>query len=669
MDTVPTDLNRLLPLADGIPFDRLPPGMTLRAFGVDYAHVRTPEGGDLYVTRAGWPFLRQLLPENWYTGGWYVEAGEKLPGSTGHVYRVPTRPADGMSIDIVVKFSRVGQEVPLEVATSFPDNVLPTDLADARFNSPMEEFGLVMEMRRGSFGPRNLRILSHRPLAIYTPPEYFELWQLGRSPGRFSAHKRLLDEDQEKAETAIELDVRREYVLLFSWLKGHNAEEACTTGYLEESELAVMTRDVIQDLRLKGFRVLDNKPKHFIVRLDRRNGGVLRRRDGRIVYGLVDFELLQRTVEYQHQFKYAQRVRYWQLVNPLPGAAPAELPPHLSRMTVFGVHYIFGHTPNGGMLWTVGDDPNLFDYFLPDRWRRTPRVKLALSNEVYRTRTRDNIHVIYRRSRVGERPGVDPFYEQGKRIRDHGYNSPFEDIAIAEKLRRAGIPCVHVRAIYRTGHRSTRAAHLRDERRYATHADLWTPAPTPEPILSPNFDYYTIQGYFRGMDPHKYYRRQGHWGYIDVEKACDDGLLTEEEYREAADLSRDRLERIGFASETIDDYEFLLQFNQDESLKRDADGELEIIWCTDILAAYEHDLLDEAAYRGLIQRVEQHLESIGCEALDMSGNHLLLAMNPDGLIRRDENGEIEVTLSNFELVRVCQCSLDERPGGAAIPPA
>lgn len=663
MDSKRVNVNRRLPVPDGIPFDRLPPGMTLRAFGVDYAHIRTAEGGDLYVTRSGWPFLRQLLPENWYTGGWYVEAGEKLPGSTGHVYRVPTRPADGVSIDIVIKFSRVGQEVPLEVATSFPDGVPPADLADARFNSPLEEFGLVMEMRRGQFGPRNVRLMSHRPLAIYTPPEHFELWQLGRSQSRFSAHKRLLDQDQdqEKANTAIELDIRREYVLVYSWLKGENAEEACAAGLLSEADLREMTSEVIRDLKCKGFRVLDNKPKHFIVRRSRRERGLLRRRDGRVLYGLVDFELLQRTVEYQHQFKYAQRVRYWQLQNPVPGAAPAELPPHLSRMTIFGVHYIFGHVPNGGLLWTVGDDPNLFDYFLPDRWRRTPRVKLALTNEVYRTRTRDNVHVVYRRSRVGERPGVDPFYEQGKRIREHGYNSPFEEVAIAEKLRRAGLACVHPRAIYRTGHQSTKAAHLRDSRRYATHARLFTPFPDPEPLLNPNFDYYTISGYFRGMDPHKYYRRQGHWGFIDLEKAYDDGLLTQDAYHHAADLSRRRLAKLGFASETIDDYEFLLPFNEDESLKRDAHGELEVVWCTNALAAYEHGVLDEITYRAVIEGVKAKLEAIGCEALNMGGTHLLLALNPDGVVRRDANGEIEVTLCNFELLRVNQDVLDDCP--------
>ncbi|MEP0844372.1 MAG: hypothetical protein HRF43_16860 [Phycisphaerae bacterium] len=651
------------PWVEGIPFDRLPPGMTLRAFGVDYAHIRTAEGGDLYVTREGWPFLRPLLPENWYTDGWYVQAGERLPGSTGNVYRVPTRPAGGRSIEIVVKFSRVGQEVPLEVHTTFPDTVRSDEIAGARFNSPMEEFGLVMEMRRGAFGPRGVRILSHRPLAIFTPAERFELWQLGRSHSRFSAHKRLLEEDREESTGAIELDIRREYVLVYSWLKGENAEEACNAGRLPERELAALTRMVIEDLRAKGFRVLDNKPKHFILRP--RDGGVVRRRDGRIVYGLVDFELLQRSVEYQNQFKYAQRVRYWQLQNPLPGEKPADTRSDVARMRIFGVNYVFGTAPNGGLVWAVGEDPNLLDYFLPDRWRRTPRMRLALSHEVYRTRTRDNIHVVYRRSRVGERPSADPFYEQGKRIREHGYNSPFEEIAIAERLRRVGIPCVYPRAIYRTGHESIKAAHLRDERRFASHAHLSTPEPVVQPILSPNYDYYVILGYFRGMDPHKYYRRTAHWGFIDAEKAYDDGVITLEERRHVVELTRRRLARLGFASEAIDDVDFLLPFDENQVLRRDEKGEFEVIWCTDARTAFEHGLLSEQGYGEVLAGFEARLRAIGCEALNLSGNHLLVAMNPDGVLRRDDRGAVEVTLCNFELLRTADWPLDDRLGPGA----
>jgi hypothetical protein len=47
----------------------------------------------------------------------------------------------------------------------------------------------------------------------------------------------------------------------------------------------------------KGFRVLDIKPGHIILR--QRLDGRLLVRQGRLVYALVDFELLQRTEEYQ----------------------------------------------------------------------------------------------------------------------------------------------------------------------------------------------------------------------------------------------------------------------------------------------------------------------------------------------------------------------------------
>ena len=51
-------------------------------------------------------------------------------------------------------------------------------------------------------------------------------------------------------------------------------------------------RRVIRELADKGFRVLDNKPGHVILR--RRRDGTLLQRHGALAYVLVDFELLQR---------------------------------------------------------------------------------------------------------------------------------------------------------------------------------------------------------------------------------------------------------------------------------------------------------------------------------------------------------------------------------------
>lgn len=632
------------------PFERLPRELRIRAFGVEYGRIHTSDGGDLFVTEEGWPFVSLLLPENWYADRWFAQMGQKLPGGTGHVYRVRTREVANRSIQLVVKFSRVGQEVPLEIASSFEDFVRAEDLANARFNSPFEEFGLVCELRRGQFGPKELRLLAQRPLAIFAPPEEFELWQLGRSHNRFSAHQHLLAKDQEETPTAIELDIRREYVVLYSWIEGLDAEQTHSAGLLSEQEMQGLTLRVWEELQAKGFRVLDNKPKHFILR-SRRHGGELLRRGGQLVYGMVDFELLQRTAEYQHRFQYARRVRYWQLQNPLSCPLPAELPSHLARMNIFGVDYIYGTAPNEGKVWVVGSEPELFDYFLPERWRRTPRTRLSPIHDAYRTKTRDSIHLVYRRSTVGERPHADPFYDRDKRIREYGYNSPFEEFAIVERLRKAGISTTHPRAIYRSGHQSTTAGHLRDTSRYISHAYLLTPEPESEPILSPHHEYYTLWGYFRGIDPHRYYRREGHWGFIDVEKALDDGLVSHQQHQHVIEYAHERLEALGFPGEAVRDDQFLLVFNPDESLRAGSNGELEVIWAIDALTAFEYSLLTEGRYRQVLERMQQRLRAVGFEALNLGGTQILLAMNMQGQLREDQTGEPEACLCSFELVR------------------
>ena len=643
-------------------FGELPSDMIFKSFEVDYTRVRTAEGGDLFVTRFGWPFLGHLLPDNWYADRWYATAGERLSGSTGHVYRVPTKPVNGRSIDVVVKFSRVAQEVPLVIATSFPDQVSAEEIANARFNSPAEEFGLVMEMRRGMYGPRNIRILAHRPLAIYAPPEELELWQSGRTRGRFHAHERLLAENQEDRRLAIELDIKRPYVLIYGWLKGENAEEAFLAGDITKSELHELTQRVIGELRAKGFRVLDNKPKHFILRRDGRSGKLMYR-GNKLVYGLVDFELLERTAEYRHRFNVAQRARYWEIQSRRFDKAPKILPPHLSRMKVFGVDYMFGVGPNGGRIWTVGTHPELFDYFLPDRWRRTPRTKLSPANELYATRTRDDLHVVYRRSRMGEMPRLDPYYDRAKRIRLHGYNSPFEEFAIAERLRQAGLATAYPRAIYQTEHESARVGYVRDNSRYVSHARITTPE--GEPILRPKHDYYAIWGRHRGVDPQKHYRDHGHWGFIDVDKAYEDGLLSKRVYEHVVVITRARLAAVGLVDEAVENCQFLLRFGEHGALRRDSRGDLDVTWCMSALQTYEHALIDEDGYRELLERIAADIKAAGCETLDLSGSHLLLSLTPDGETRRNQRGEYDATLCNLELIRMLHCPVPAAVHGSA----
>ena len=89
----------------------------------------------------------------------------------------------------------------------------------------------------------------------------------------------------------------------------------------------------------------------------------------------------------------------------------------MTPVTIMGVDYVYGQVEStGGALWVVGRDPMLFDYFLPEKWRRTPRTKISSSQEMYETVTKDNVHLVWRVSRVGQVPDADPFVRREARI-------------------------------------------------------------------------------------------------------------------------------------------------------------------------------------------------------------------------------------------------------------
>ena len=249
--------------------------------GVDYLRLKTGDGGALFLTRFGRPFREQLAPENWYAPDWFAVRRTRLPG-TSAIYKVPTRPVRGVSLNLVARFSRVGQEIPLDTLT-LNENI------HAEFNSPFEEFALVMELRAAGLGASRARILTKRPLAIYMPPEQLQHWQTGRLESKMAAKRARHPE--------AELDLLRQYILLYGWIEGLNAVQAIqalgVTGRLAETFLAETTLHAIHDLEQLGFRMLDIKPEHLVLRI-RPDGSLLRRRTGNPSYALVDYELLER---------------------------------------------------------------------------------------------------------------------------------------------------------------------------------------------------------------------------------------------------------------------------------------------------------------------------------------------------------------------------------------
>jgi hypothetical protein len=468
---------------------------------------------------------------------------------------------------------------------------------EAEFNSPYEEFSLLEEMRRTA--PRSL-IRTHKPLAIYVPAKRFELWQTGRSQSKIA---------QKKAKFRdVELDIYRQYILIYEWIKGIDAtapEAAslaalpppnrqtaspsncqtvkpsnCQTGSPPEDGDPFpqrMLKRSVADLWQAGFRVLDVKPQHVIVRPLPGGRGLLRDRSGDPAYALVDFELLARTPEHEKRVMQTRRQNY--LERQRDRFAPAApFPPHLHPVRIFGVDYVHGECGStNGKLWVVGHDPNLFDYFQPERWRRTPRTSLAESARVYKTATKDGIQLVWKIAHVGDVP--DPA-ETSPALAAHGYNSPFEEFAFALRLADAGCPATYPRAIYMLGHKSTLPPETLDPRRYESH-DLFR-NPDGSPALCNDRNYIVIWGYWNGLDevlatsdaPPAYC--QG----IHPLEAVRRGLVPADTIPALMSKTANLLASAGFTDTLPRPGHFLLTLLPDGTLARDPDSTPSIRVCT-----------------------------------------------------------------------------------------
>ncbi len=285
----PSSLEDLLSLA----FEDVPASNRRRVYGVDYIHLPLEAIGDLYLTRFGWRRCSSLHPDQWYTGKRYKEIGCRLDGASGVVYRVPVQPPDGTVPDIlVVKFSRVAQNVPLYIRSTFPEGVSQDVIDQAEFNDPFEEFGLLTALRSPAPNHSAPPVRTKRPLAIFSPQQKYDHWQISRNKSEFARHRARLKKNLDQSGESVDLDVNRDYITIFEWVKGENAQDLFMEGVLEQEDLRNLTGQVVDDLKQHGFVVLDNKPRHFILRRTSDGRDVLRHGD-RIVYALVDFELLR----------------------------------------------------------------------------------------------------------------------------------------------------------------------------------------------------------------------------------------------------------------------------------------------------------------------------------------------------------------------------------------
>jgi hypothetical protein len=530
----------------------LAPQPLITVLGVKYLHLRVEDGTDLYVTEYGLPFVKCLMPENhWADNAWMKAHSVRLPG-TSALHRVTTKTVEGKFKEIVLKWNRMGQDIPGETQAR--------DAAEVEFNSPFVEFSLVLELRNTRFESPG-RLYTHKPLAIYVPRKYVHAEQLGRRPQKMEAILRSHDE--------IAIDWNRNYAVIYEWLKGIDAAEACRANLLSGQELSGLVVQVNEELQRKGFTVNDSKPQHIIVR-PTRAGRLAQDSAGKLLYGLVDFELLRRTPAREQRLRSKKRQDY--LVRQARRFESREqFPAGLTAVTIMGVDYVYGPVEStGGALWVVGRDAVLFEYFLPEKWRRTPRTRLSATYEIYDTITKDNVHLVWRVSRVGQVPDADPFVPHESRILAHGYNSPFEEFSIALELARKGIETTYPRAIYMTGRRSSVSSSLADPSRYESHAAVQTPA--GDPILNPHHEYVTIWGYWNGPDEALAVKDEEVYKGIDALAAYRQGRLAEDQYVRTMQAVRTRLATAGIEDLSLRGNHLLLSIDRRQQLAVDAQG-------------------------------------------------------------------------------------------------
>jgi hypothetical protein len=296
------------------------------------------------------------------------------------------------------------------------------------------------------------------------------------------------------------------------------------------------------EMARKGYLVRDHKVQHVIVR-ENAQGQLVRRRDGQVQYAVIDFELLSRTDQREQAFRDRKRKLYL-LKQAHRFEEPPSIPAHLQRTKLLEVDYIHGHIEStNGMLWVVGKDPELFEYFLPEKWRKTPRVRLSLANRIYQTTTKDNIHLVWKVSRVGEQPDMDPFKPDEKRILDYGYNSPFEEVALNLQLGRQGLLTTYPRAIYMAGASTETPEYLTDPRRYRTHEHLR--ALDAKSVLRRDHDYMIIWGYWNGPDELLAVQDRQYYEGINALQAYRQGWIDQETYFRLMDQMRIRLAALG----------------------------------------------------------------------------------------------------------------------------
>jgi hypothetical protein len=241
-------------------------------------------------------------------------------------------------------------------------------------------------------------------------------------------------------------------------------------------------------------------------------------------------------------------------------------------MQILQVPYLYSEVPSSkGRLWVVGNDPFLFDYFLPEKWRKAERVKLSLYHDIYHTVSKDDIHLVLKMSKVGQQPDVDPFNEHERKILEHGFNSPFEEVSLALELNSKEIPTIYPRAIYMTGSTSKISNFYQDDSRYRSHAELTVPD-KQESILTKHHEYIIIWGYWNGTDEMLANYDGNYYTALNALSAYRQHFIPEATYFTLMETVRNRMLAVGVEDLNLRGTHILLSLNSANEIVTREDG-------------------------------------------------------------------------------------------------
>jgi hypothetical protein len=281
---------------------------------------------------------------------------------------------------------------------------------------------------------------------------------------------------------------------------------------------------------------------------------------------LIDFELLRRTAKHEKTIRRFRRQRYYQLrLQSRPTVRSDQ------QREILGIPYIeTAVESSGGRLWIRGHESEFSDYFLPEKWQTTPRVKLNRAGNTYLTDSKDGIRLIVKSSKVGMKPLYEDFCVDNDADISYSYNSPFEEAVWAESLQTVGIPTTRLLAIYQMNQESDIAPYLRDERRYENLRDLKDLI--GEELLHHKRHYLTIWDYWQGEDEDLLINTVPSFNPMNLLEAYYRELIDTRGYESLLRYVRFKLSAKGFIDYSLKPSHLILAVDRKNKLLNDKTG-------------------------------------------------------------------------------------------------